>query len=60
MIDRGLLARYVARWSGYADKVDMDAADVNADGKVNMIDSGILARHVARWSDYAVLPYGAN
>ena len=56
--DRTILARYIAKWSGYSkDTFVYEAADVNGDGNVNAFDRTILARHVAKWSDYATLPH---
>lgn len=37
--------------------INLSAADVNLDGKVNNLDKVILTRHLANWNDYAVLPY---
>ena len=51
--DAMILARYLAGWAGYEEKiVSMDAADVNGDGKVSDVDAMILARYVAGWSGY--------
>ena len=50
--DVEVLSRYIAGWEGYADKVDMDAADVSRDGKVTKADATILARYVAGWDGY--------
>ncbi len=50
--DVEVLSRYVAGWDGYADKVDMDAADVSRDGKVTKADATILARYMAGWDGY--------
>ena len=57
-MDRGFVARYLARWDGYTEKeVDLTAADVNEDSRVTGMDRGILARHLARWDGYETLPY---
>ena len=52
-LDRMIIARYLAKWEGYAERiVDMRAADVNGDGKVNTLDRMILARYLAKWEGY--------
>lgn len=52
--DAGILSRYVAGWSGYADKIkNMVAADINKDGKVNGADAGMLSRYTSGWTKYA-------
>ena len=56
-LDNIYLARYLADWSGYEEKIDLLAADVNGDGKVNPLDKIILARHLADWQGYETLPY---
>ena len=56
-VDYIILARYVADWDGYEDKVDLRYADMNADGVVNSLDRTILARHIAGWLGYERLPY---
>ena len=43
--------------NGYEEKIDLLAADVNGDGKVNPLDKIILARHLADWQGYETLPY---
>ena len=50
--DVTLLSQYLAGWEGSADKVDMDAADLNRDGKVTKADAAILARYAAAWDGY--------
>lgn len=52
-LDAMILARYVAGWSGYEEKiVSMDAADINKDGSVDDIDAMIFARYMANWTGY--------
>ena len=52
-IDRLILARYLAGWSGYEEKiVDMDAADIDRDGEVSATDRVILSRYLAQWEGY--------
>ena len=52
-LDRMILARYLAKWDGYEERIaDMRAADVNGDGKVNTLDRMILARYLAKWDGY--------
>ncbi len=54
-LDRMILARYLAKWDGYAERIfDMDAADVNTDTKVNTLDRMILARYLAKWEGYEI------
>ena len=50
--DAAVLARYTSGWDGYADKVNLDAADINGDGKVNGMDSAILMRYTSGWDGY--------
>ncbi len=48
--DRRILARYLAKWSGYEEQIaSWEAADINKDGKVNANDRRILARYLAKW-----------
>ena len=48
--DRRILARYLAKWSGYEEQIaSWEAADINKDGKVNATDRRILARYLAKW-----------
>ena len=53
-LDRTVLARHLAHWSGYKT-INLMNADVNCDGKVNQKDRMVLARHLARWNDYEEL-----
>ena len=55
-LDRTVLARYLAHWSGY-DTINEVYSDVNLDGVVNQKDRMILARYLARWEGYETLPY---
>ena len=48
-IDRTLLSRYLAGWDMSAYNLDLDAADVNGDGRVTAKDRMILARYLAGW-----------
>ena len=51
--DRMILARYLAGWEGYGDRIlSMDAADIDRDGDVNAKDRMILARKLAGWTGY--------
>lgn len=57
-VDRMVLTRHLAGWSGYpASELDLEAADVNEDGIVNTLDRMILTRHLAQWSGYETLPW---
>ena len=48
--DRRILARYLAKWTGYEGQItSWEAADINKDGKVNATDRRILARYLAKW-----------
>lgn len=56
--DRAILARYLAGWSEYANKIvkgeaSWSAADINKDGEVTAKDRAILARYLAGWPEYA-------
>ncbi len=56
--DRMILARYLAKWTGYTESsINMKAADVNQDGRVNAQDRMILARYLAKWKEYPTLPH---
>ena len=49
-IDLQILARAIANWAGYAEKIkSQKAADIDGSGFVNAIDLQILARHLANW-----------
>ncbi len=51
--DRMILARYLAGWEGYADRIlSMDAADIDGSGAVEAADRVILARYLAGWKGY--------
>ena len=50
--DRMILARYIAKWSGYENMCDLNAADIDRDGKVTPTDRMILARYIAKWNGY--------
>ena len=53
--DAMIFFRYIADWSGYAEKMlCMDAADINNNGNVNLEDATCLARYLAGWKDYVV------
>ncbi len=57
--DSAIVARYLARWTGYEvtnPLYNFDAADVDCDGVVTNKDSAIIARHLARWTGYEALP----
>ena len=52
--DRMILARYLAGWEGYEEKIlSMDAADIDKDGDITAKDRMILARYLAGWEGYA-------
>ena len=55
-MDRVYLTRYLAKWNQFQN-INLKAADVNLDGKVNNMDKVILTRHLAKWNDYAEIPY---
>ncbi|MBP5661756.1 MAG: hypothetical protein J6X30_01205 [Clostridia bacterium] len=48
-VDRILLSRYLAGWDMSAYNLDLDAADINGDGRVTAKDRVILARYLAGW-----------
>ena len=51
--DRMILARYLAGWEGYEEKIkSMEAADIDGDGEVTAKDRMILARKLAGWEGY--------
>ncbi len=66
-VDALVLKRYQAKWDGY-DGIDRLAADVNADGTLNLDGSSnpddaitlndliFLERHLAGWAGYETLP----
>ena len=57
-LDRTILARFLAKWTGYTESsINMLASDVNDDGVVNNLDRTILARYLAKWTGYDSLPY---
>ncbi|MGN0475313.1 MAG: leucine-rich repeat protein [Acutalibacteraceae bacterium] len=51
-VDRMMLSRYIAGWSGYEEIADIDSLDINKDGKVNTLDRMILSRYIANWPGY--------
>ena len=51
--DLTILARSLAKWTGYAAQVNDLNADVDGDGEVTVTDYSILARALARWPGYA-------
>ena len=54
--DRTILARYLQ--GGYdVGKIDLKAADVNMDGKVNEIDLQIMRMYFAEWPEFQKLPH---
>ena len=54
--DRTILARYLQ--GGYdVGKIDLKAADVNMDGKVNEIDLQIMRMYFAGWPEFQKLPH---
>ena len=56
-LDRLVLTRYLANWSGYTEEtVNLAACDLNNDGSVNNLDRLILTRYLANWSGYEELP----
>ena len=53
-----VLTRYLADWDNYpASMINMKAADVDNNGKVNNLDRMILTRYLANWDAYSELPY---
>ena len=62
MADAIILRRYTAGWEipvimPGLTHINLAAADVNVDGKVDTGDAIILRRHVAGWPEYAILPW---
>ena len=54
--DSVLLARYLAKWSGYETlPCPLDVADIDGNGVVKSWDSVLLARYLAKWSGYETL-----
>ena len=53
--DVTVLARYIAKWTGY-ETVNTTAADANGDGNVTAKDVTVLARYIAKWTGYETLP----
>ncbi|MBR4743756.1 MAG: S8 family serine peptidase [Oscillospiraceae bacterium] len=52
--DRMILARYLAGWEGYEEKIlSMEAADIDGNGVVEAKDRMILARYLAKWDGYS-------
>jgi len=41
-------------------EINLDAADLNSDGKVTIDDLVILQRHLAGWAGYEILPLGSG
>jgi len=59
-VDAVIVRRYAARWTLEqigVNSINLNAADVNDDGQVNLVDATILRRHAARWAEYSILPY---
>ena len=54
--DRIVMARYLAAWDGYADKINPETADVDRNGIVEQKDRLILARYIADWIEYQNIP----
>ena len=52
-----MIARYLAKWSGYSELINMDNSDLDGDNAVTSNDSVIIARYLAKWSGYETLPY---
>ena len=51
--DRMILARYLAGWEGYEEKIkSKEAADIDGDGDITAKDRMILARKLAGWEGY--------
>ena len=48
-LDRAILARYLAGWAGYEERVNFHNADVNDDGAVDSKDRTLLSRYMANW-----------
>ena len=55
--DSVVIARYLAKWSGYSELINMDNSDLDGDNAVTSNDSVIIARYLAKWSGYETLPY---
>ena len=48
--DRMILARFLAGWSSYKEKILVKgAADIDGSGEIDTSDRMILARHLAGW-----------
>ena len=39
------------------EKIDVKAADLNLDGKIDIVDLMILKKHIAKWADFSKLPH---
>ena len=50
--DATLLSRYVAKWEGVEEQIDLSLADLDGDGEVNRYDATLLSRYVSKWSGY--------
>ncbi len=51
--DLVILSRYLAKWSGYIDRVYGGNCDLNGDRTLSSIDLVILARRLANWEGYS-------
>ena len=54
--DSVVLARYLAKWSGYNKLVSLGNADIDGIEGVSATDSIILERHLADWVGYETIP----
>ena len=51
--DRMILARYLAGWEGYEDRIrNKKAADIDGNGALEASDRMVLARYLAGWEGY--------
>ncbi len=54
-LDVVILARGVAKWTGYENSINVNSCDLDGDGKVGLIDIVYLSRHLAGWKGYETL-----
>ena len=52
--DRLALTKYIQNQD---EKIDVKAADLNLDGKIDIVDLMILKKHIAKWADFSKLPH---
>ena len=52
-----ILSRYLSNWGGYAEKINLAAADTDDDGVITTRDRVVLSRYLSKWNGYTALPY---